>query len=202
LDQLADDMAQAVDLLLARNVAVGAAGELDVLLPAHHLPDRIGCIALRVPKLHGEDQRVAARVVVEHGFDRRVGVDAAVPKELIADAHRRKRRRQRARGHDVLHAQRLVAAVEVAHRAAGGIDGAHRQARGPARDAIEVDVLAQRLGQRRRVVVGGALGAQRGLRAPQQRAPRHFRRRHERRPRGRPVRAALQRRRSSTTSDR
>ena len=38
--QLADHMAQAVDLLLPRDVAAGAAGELDVLLAAHHLPDR------------------------------------------------------------------------------------------------------------------------------------------------------------------
>src|SRR5438874_430104 len=37
--ELADDVAQAVDLLLARDVAVGAARVLDVLLPAHHLPD-------------------------------------------------------------------------------------------------------------------------------------------------------------------
>ena len=42
LRQLADDVAQVVDLLLPRDVAVGAARELDVLLPPHHLPDRLG----------------------------------------------------------------------------------------------------------------------------------------------------------------
>ena len=36
--------------------------------------------------MHGKDQRVPARVVVEHGFRRRVGEDAAVPIKLAVDA--------------------------------------------------------------------------------------------------------------------
>ena len=53
----------------------------------------------------GEDQRIAARIVVEHRLDRRVGKDAAVPVEFAVDAHRRKGRRQRARRHDVFDAR-------------------------------------------------------------------------------------------------
>ena len=39
--QLADHVAQPVNLLLARDVAVGAARVLDVLLPLRHLPDAL-----------------------------------------------------------------------------------------------------------------------------------------------------------------
>src|SRR3989454_10765203 len=39
--ELADDVAQAVDLHVARDVAVGAARVLDVLLAAEHVPDRL-----------------------------------------------------------------------------------------------------------------------------------------------------------------
>ena len=85
--QLADDMTQAVDLLLARDVAVGAAGELDVLLAPHHVPDRLGFGARLVPDIDREDQRVAARLVVEHRLDGRVRIDAAVPVRLAIDAH-------------------------------------------------------------------------------------------------------------------
>src|SRR5215472_17505710 len=41
LGQLADDVAQTMDLLLASDVAVGAARVLDVLLARHHFPDRL-----------------------------------------------------------------------------------------------------------------------------------------------------------------
>src|SRR6185369_5049400 len=41
LRELADDVPQMMDLLLPRDVAAGAARELDVLLPAHDLPQRL-----------------------------------------------------------------------------------------------------------------------------------------------------------------
>ena len=63
-----------------------------------------GSVAHRIPQMHGEDQRVLARIVVEDRLGRRVGEDAAVPVELAVDAHRRERRRQRAGRHDVLDA--------------------------------------------------------------------------------------------------
>ena len=93
LRQLPDHVAQPMDLLLPNDVAVGAAGVLDVFLPADHLPDRFGLRAGLVPDVDGEDQRVAPRVVVEYRFDRGVGVDAAVPIRMAVDAHRRKSRR-------------------------------------------------------------------------------------------------------------
>ena len=158
-------------------MAVGAARELDVLLPTHHLPDRFGLGAGLVPDVDGEDHRVAARLVVEHRLDRRVGVDAAVPVRLAVDAHRRERRRQGTRGHDVVGVERLVAAVEVAHLAAARIDRAHRQPRVALADVLEVDQRVQGVAQRRRAVVGRLLDADHRLRAAQ--------RRHARREEGR-----------------
>ena len=58
LRQFADDMAQPVDLLLARDVAVVAAGVLDVLLPAADLPDRLRLGPVSGSTADREDQRV------------------------------------------------------------------------------------------------------------------------------------------------
>ena len=125
-----------------------------------------GSGADRVPHVHGEDQRVAARVVVEDHLGRRVGEDAAVPVELAVDAHGRERRRQRARRHDVLDADLHVAAVEVAHLAGAHVRGADGQPRLAAVDEREIDQLGQRLLQRRGRVVAGALGAERRRACP------------------------------------
>ena len=108
-------MAQVVNLLLLRDVAVGAARELDVLLSAHHLPDRLGLVARLVPDVDSEDHRVAPRMVLEHGFDRRVRVDAAVPIRLAVDSHCRERRRQRAGRHHMVDAQPTRMAEARAH---------------------------------------------------------------------------------------
>src|SRR5260221_2890934 len=51
--KLADDVAQAMDLLLPHDVAFAAARVLDVLLPAEHLPDGAGAGAGRLPQLYG-----------------------------------------------------------------------------------------------------------------------------------------------------
>jgi hypothetical protein len=72
-DELVDDVAQPVRLLLARDVAGDAAGILHVLVAVEHVLHRGRLVAGRIPQVHGEDQRVAARVVVEHGLRRRVG---------------------------------------------------------------------------------------------------------------------------------
>ena len=88
-------MAEAVKLLLALDVAVVAARELDVLLAAEHLLERLRLGAGDVPHLVGEHDGVAPRIVAEHRLDRRVGKDAAVPVGLAVDAHRGKGRRQR-----------------------------------------------------------------------------------------------------------
>ena len=93
-----------------------------------------------------EDERVAARVVVEDRLDRRVRQDPAVPVEVAVDANGRKGGRQRARGHHVADGKRHVAAVEIAHFA-----GAHfRRADGEARRCTcaikrEVDEFVERL---------------------------------------------------------
>ena len=164
--QLLDDVAQAMRLQLAGDVGGDAARILDVLLAVHHLPHRLGLRADGVPHVHGEDQRVAARVVVEDHLGRRVGEDAAVPVELAVDAHCREGRRQGARRHDVLDAERHVAAVEVLHLARAHVRGADRQAGPAAVDEREVDELGERLFQRLGRVVAGAVGAQHDMRCP------------------------------------
>ena len=148
-----------VDLLLACDMALGAARELDVLLPAHHLPDRFGLRTFGIPHVDGEDHRVAARLVVEHRLDRRIGVDAAVPVGVAVDAHRGKRRRQRARRHDVIHCERLVAAVEIAHFATLDVDRPDRQSRFAAVEVLDIDELGERCPQGRGRVIGGAVKA-------------------------------------------
>ena len=127
LGQFAHDVAQPMDLRLAGDVALAAAGELDVLVARHHLLDRRRMRAGGLPHVDREDQRVAARHVVEHDLDGRVRIDAAVPVRLAIDGDRRKGRRQRAGRHDVARAKRHVPGVEVAHLAGADVDGADRQ---------------------------------------------------------------------------
>ena len=156
-----------MDLFLALDVAVGTAGKLDVLLPPHHLPDRLGLRPTLMPHVDREDERITPRVVVEHRLDRRVGVQAAIPVRHAVDAHRRERRRQRARGHDMLDAEGLFTAVEVAHLAAAHVDRADRKARAFRVQQIEIDQPGQRLPQRLGAVVARLLHPQHSLHAAQ-----------------------------------
>ncbi len=68
--ELVDDITQPVRLLLARDMTGDSAGILHVLVSVEHLRDRGRFGAGRIPEMHGEYQRVLARVVVEHGFGR------------------------------------------------------------------------------------------------------------------------------------
>src|SRR5438552_156135 len=87
LGEFPDDVPQVVDLLLARDVALGAAGILDVLGPPHDLPDRLWFGAFGVPHVDREYQRVLARVVVQHGLDGSIGIDSAVPVRVAVDTN-------------------------------------------------------------------------------------------------------------------
>src|SRR6516162_1421701 len=91
--ELANDVAQPVDLLLPGDMAFAPARILNVLLPAEHLPDRLGLRAVRLPHVDREDQRAAPRLIVEHHLDRRVGIEPAVPIGLAIDPYCRKSRR-------------------------------------------------------------------------------------------------------------
>src|SRR5262245_66337550 len=82
-------VAQPVHLALARDMAGNAAGILDVLVPVEHLPDRLGLRSHRIPHVHGEDQRVAAWIVLEDRLGRRIGENATVPVEIAVDADRK-----------------------------------------------------------------------------------------------------------------
>src|SRR6185369_12067934 len=94
LREFADDMAQPMDLLLARHVAEATAGILDILLAAHDLPKSLRRLSVRLPQIDLEDQAVAPRLVVEHDLDRRIGVDATIPIMLAVDLDGRKCRWQ------------------------------------------------------------------------------------------------------------
>jgi hypothetical protein len=118
----------------------------------------------------------APRMVVEHRLDRRVGVDAAVPIRLAVDPDRGERGRQRARGHDVLEAERLLAAVEVAHLARAHAHGADRQSRLRFIENSNIHQLAEGVAQRRGVVPGRGVESNARLSVG---APGHWARREE-----------------------
>ena len=59
LDELADDVAEPMKVLLAGDVAVVAARELDVLLAAEHVLERLRLGAGDVPHLVGEHDGIA-----------------------------------------------------------------------------------------------------------------------------------------------
>ena len=71
-DQLADDVAQPVNDLLARDVTDLAAGKLDVFLAAEYVQERLWFRSGAVPHLVGEDDRIAPGIIVKHGLDGRV----------------------------------------------------------------------------------------------------------------------------------
>ena len=87
--QLRDDVTQLVHLALLRNVVCNPARILDVLLTVEHLPDRFRFGPHRIPHMHGKDQAVSARIVVEDRLGRRIGKNAAVPIKLAVDANGR-----------------------------------------------------------------------------------------------------------------
>lgn len=164
LHQFADHMAQAVDLLLPRDVAAGTAGELDVLLPAHHLPDRLRLGRRLVTDVDREVQRVVARearwkAAAHHR--RRVG-------DRLAHAQPAQRSGQRCGPFDVApeHTQEINAPLRVQYdlpRLAcnGGRKRRSGCARAPARDqrmsrgdvdnTAEPLLLHRRQGEPRRV---------------------------------------------------
>src|SRR5258707_7171365 len=123
-EEFANDMTHLVKLGLSRDVALGAAGEHDVLLAVEDLRDGFGFRALRVPNLHGKDDGAPPRVVVEHRFNWRVRADATVPIRLSVDADSRKRRRQCARSQHMIETDLYVPGIEISHLAAEHVDDA------------------------------------------------------------------------------
>ena len=111
--------------------------------------------------MHREDQRILARIVVEHRFGRRVGQNAAIPIQLAVDPDSGERRRQRAGRHDVLDAEFAITAVEIPHLAGADMGGADGQPRPATVDQIEIDQFGQGLLQRLGGVVSGPLGTER-----------------------------------------
>nr|GEU28368.1 hypothetical protein [Tanacetum cinerariifolium] len=166
--QFADHVAQPVQLALLLDVA-GAARVLDLLLLVEYIENALRFGAVRVPYLHREDHGTAARFVVEHRLDGRVGVDAAVPVRFTVDAHGGKRGRQRTGRHHVIGREHIAAAVEVAHGAGAGVHGADRKARLLIIQVVVVDQVVERGVQRRGQVERRVFRAHLGVRVPPRR---------------------------------
>ena len=91
--------------------------------------------------------------VIEHGFQRRVRIQAAIPVQVAIDAHAGKAGRQGAAGADVVCRQRLLVAVKTDEAAAFDAQGIHRQAHAARLvQVIEIDQLPERAGQLARIV--------------------------------------------------
>ncbi len=69
-------MPQLVGLALTSNVARDPTRILDLLVAVEDLPDGLRLVSGRMPEMHGENERVAARVIVEDALGRRVGENA------------------------------------------------------------------------------------------------------------------------------
>src|SRR6266540_829854 len=95
-EEIGDDVPKLVRLALAHDVARDPARILNVLLAIEDLPDSLRLLSGRVPEMHRENQRVAARGIVEDALGRGVGENAAVPIKLAVDTHGWEGGRQRA----------------------------------------------------------------------------------------------------------
>src|SRR5690242_4091055 len=141
-------MPQPMYLSLSRDMSGNAARILNILMAVEHFPYCLWLWPGWVPHVHREYKRVASGIIVEDYFARSVRENPAIPIELAIDADCRKRRRQRARCHDVSHRNRRLKAVEIPHFAAAHFRGAHRQPGCAMLDQIEVHQLRERAFER------------------------------------------------------
>ena len=108
-------------------------------MPVEDFRHRGRLSAGRIPQMHGEDQRILARIIVKHRFRRRVRQDAAIPIEFTIDTNGGKSRRQGAGRHNVLCSEFAIAAVEIFHLAGAHMRSADRQPRRTFVDQIKID---------------------------------------------------------------
>jgi hypothetical protein len=134
----------------------------------YRLPHSRGLRALRIPKMHDEYQRTAARVIIEHRLHRRVRQNTAIPIELTVNADGREGRWQRAGRHDMTHIEFRVAAVEIAHLRGTNVRCSHRQSAHTTVDNIKVDQVSQRPSQGSGAVIANVISAEPPVR-PEQR---------------------------------
>ena len=137
--ELPDYMAQLVNLLLPRDMAIVARRVTDILLTRHHLPDRLGLGTDRLPDINAEDHCVPPRVVVKHRLEWGIRIKATVPKRFAVDPNRREAGRQRARSGDMFVVDFVRRGVEIGEVAAADIDCADAEAHLAGIDAIEID---------------------------------------------------------------
>src|SRR5450756_2118004 len=111
-DQIAQRLADVVDLLVLVGIHPGAAGKADVLFALGGFQQGDRQQPAGAEQIDLEDQQVIGDLGVQHIVERGVGGDAAVPVMLAFDLDRRKARRQGAGGHDVLRPDLLALLLE------------------------------------------------------------------------------------------
>src|SRR5262249_998895 len=137
-----------MSLELPHDVTGNAARVLNVFLPIKDLPDCFWFRTHGVPKMHGEDQRIAPWFIVKDALRRCVRENTAVPVELSINAYCRKSWRQGAGGHDMARTQFNLLCIKVAHHARANMGGPQGQPWVTAVDQREVHEFFERAPQR------------------------------------------------------
>src|SRR5262249_51210389 len=116
-----------------------AAREADLLRPHVGIEKIAWQLALRVPEIDLEGERVSPRPAIEHPLQGRVGNETTIPIVLAIDLRGREARRQRAAGDDMCGSDPVGGGVEIDEIPAAHVDRADTQARAAGIDAIKVD---------------------------------------------------------------
>src|SRR4029077_16791603 len=160
LPKLVDAVAQIVLSPQSVRNSPRSAGIADVFVTLANLVQILGQGAAGWEKVHLKDEMAAARVVLDHVLQRRIGYQSAVPIMLAIDFHEGKARRQRAARKDVLWPDLNLRIVEVYKIACPDVYGSDAEANFPGIDAVEIDKPLQCEFERVRVVVAGRRAAE------------------------------------------
>src|SRR5271169_6229720 len=112
-----------------------------------------------------EDERIPARVIVEHNLGRRVREDSSIPIELAINAHRGESWRKCSGGHDMLDTYLTSPGIEIAHFAGPNMSGADSQAGLAFIYQRKVDQLGKGPLQGRRGIISDFVGTERVVRS-------------------------------------
>src|SRR5262249_37609824 len=129
------------------------AREADLLRPHIGIEKIAWQLALRVPEIDLEGERVSPRPAVEHPLQRCVGNEATIPIILAIDLGGWKAGRQRAAGDDMRRGDPMGGGVEIDKIPRPYVDRADAQARATGIDAIKVDEALERGLQRSYIIV-------------------------------------------------
>jgi hypothetical protein len=163
--KLADHVTQAMELLLASDMAHNAARILNVFVSMQHVPNRFRLGSRGVPHIDHEDKRVAPGIIIENRFGRGVRQNTAVPIILAINADGRKSWRQGGGRHDVFHSKGHLASVEIVHVAGAYVRRTDREPRRTAIEEGKIDKVRERRLKGRSRIETGQLRPQRKMRS-------------------------------------